>query len=236
MKKDKLNKAGTFLLVLFLASAVKSQTPGLGTWNVANIKGDFNKHWNFFTELQLRSQKFYDDHFYHELKGAIGYKLEKNANLLVGAGQYVTYQYDGSFKSPVRTHEFRVWQQLNLNSEFGKVKIEQRYRAEQRYFKSGYRNRFRTRINATLPIAKTKFYLNAFEEIFLTNTKPFFERNRLYGGVGYKFTDVFSLQLGYTNQYDYNQNINPYTKNFFQASFLFDLNRYTKSRHHSVDE
>jgi hypothetical protein len=218
------NKAVITMMALLFTLTAKSQTPGLGTWTLLNAKYDFDKKWNAYFEAQLRSQKFEDDFFYHELKGAVGYRIAPKANVLVGVGQYATYQYDGNFELPVRNHEFRLWEQLNLNHDIGTLKLEHRYRVEQRYFKSGYRNRFRYRINLQLPLGKSNFYLNGNEEIFVTNEKPYFERNRTYGALGYKFTPLFSLQLGYVTQFDYNRNVNPYTKHFYQTSLLFDLN------------
>jgi hypothetical protein len=205
-----------------------SQTPGLGYWNIVNAKADFKKNWNAFIEGQVRAQKFPYDYFYHEIKGGIGYDVTESTNILVGVGKYTTYQFNGNFKSPTQSNETRLWEQLTFNHAAGALKIDHRYRFEQRFYKDDYRNRFRYRLNVTLPIRTTKFYLNAFEEIFLTNTRPHFERNRLFGGVSYKFTDLFSFQIGYVTQYDYNKGTNPYTKNFVQTSLLFNLNTSNK--------
>ena len=218
---------------LFFATVATAQTPGLGTWNMVNAKYDFTKRWNGFFEAQARAQDVFNDYFYHELKGAVGYKITPKANLLLGVGQYATYQYEGNFKSPVRNHEFRMWQQLNLNQEIGSVKLEHRYRVEQRYFKSGYRNRFRYRISATVPIPKTDLSIVSFEEIFLTNEKPYFERSRFFGGLGYKVCPLFSLQAAYVTQFDYNRGVNPYTKDFLQTSLIFDLNALKKKEKNS---
>jgi hypothetical protein len=47
-------------------------------------------------------------------------------------------------------------------------------------------------------------FLSAYDEIFLNPKGPVFERNRLYGGVGYQFDKHFVLQAGYVNQANYN--------------------------------
>jgi hypothetical protein len=64
--------------------------------------------------------------------------------------------------------------------------------------------------------------LNASNEIFFTNKAPYFERNRLFGGVGYVANSSLTFQMGYLYQFDYQ--INDETgRDFFQVSLLFDL-------------
>jgi hypothetical protein len=67
------------------------------------------------------------------------------------------------------------------------------------------------------------WYATTWNEIFLTNLQPHFERNRFFIGVGYEVTDPFTIQVGFLNQYDYSLAVAPLTKNFFQLSFLFDI-------------
>lgn len=204
-----------------------AQTQDFGSWNVINTDFTLGPKWGLYSELQLRSQSFYRNHFYHEVKGGVMYSLNKNFSFLLGAGRYVTYTDGGSFKRPVTANEFRFWQQINMNHYLEKLKFEHRYRVEQRWFKNSYRNRFRYRLNTVLPINKKKveaktFYLTAFEEIFLTNEAPFFERNRVFGGFGYQFTKWFGVQPGYVYQFDYRPD-RRIAKHFFQLTLMFDL-------------
>ncbi len=170
---SRFSKAIIITIALLPGFKGRSQTPGLGHWNVFNAKYDINKTWNLFVDGQVRSQKLPYDYFYDEIKGGLGFTPTAGINLLIGAGKYTTYQLNGNFKPPVRSDEFRLWEQLTFNNEAGSVKLEHRYRAEQRFYKGGNdRNRFRYRINATLPIPNSRFYLNGFEEVFLTNKNP----------------------------------------------------------------
>lgn len=218
------------MLFLFAGNNVSAQRPGLGTWNVLNVEFNLDDKWGAFYEGQFRAQKFFDHYFYHENKGGISYKAAKQLVFLVGIGQYVTYGFDDNFESPA-LHEFRLWEQMTLTNNIGRFKLEHRYRIEQRFYDNGnYRNRFRYRLNALLPLNKEKItkgsvYLNAFEEVFLTNESPYFQRNRASGGIGYSFSNTFTLQLAYVNQFDFQSNLSGYTKHFFQTSFLIDINR-----------
>ena len=64
--------------------------------------------------------------------------------------------------------------------------------------------RFRYFLNARLPLKigrENKFYLSGYNEVFLSLEEEFFDRNRLYGGVGYKLSEGINLELGYMNQF-----------------------------------
>lgn len=179
----------------------------------------------------------YNDFSYHEYKGGIGYNVTRQFNILVAAGQYVTYTPTGNLDT-VTASEFRFWQQFTLTNNLGIVKIEHRYRTEQRWVNSVYRNRFRYRLNALVPFNKKKIekhaiYGNVSEEIFMTDKKPYFERNRLFGGLGYVFTDLFTLQAGILRQYDYRLTGTSYGKNYLQMSLLLSIGEHksTKERH-----
>lgn len=219
---------------LILATLFSFQSPGqTGSWNILNGKLEINQRWNIFAEAQLRSLRYYDDFHYYELKAGATYQFSKSFSLSGGFGIYDTYSPGGNFKSPMVNDEIRSWLQLSMTQYEKRLKFDHRYRAEQRWTSNGFRNRFRYRLNAVLPLRKKKveprtFYLNASNELFFTNRAPYFERNRVFVGGGYEFSESFTFQLGYLNQFDYR--INDETgKNFIQLSFLFDFNWNKKS-------
>lgn len=235
-----------YLLIFFsslVSIAACSQTEGLGTWNVLNIKKTFNPKWNAFFEAQTRSQKLFYDFSYHELKAGIGYNIGTKLSIVVAAGQYVTYNPTGNFKSPVSSHEFRFWQQFTLTNNIEPFKLEHRYRTEQRWIGGNYRNRFRYRLNGLLPINNKKIenhtlYASLYDEVFFTNEKPYFERNRVYAGLGYNFNSLFTLQLGWIRQYDLKVVGNSIGKNFLQTNIFFSIgeHRSNREKHPSGDD
>lgn len=197
------------LVVCFQHS--NAQTFNLGSWNILNIKYNQSEKWSLFGEAQLRSLRFYDDFHYYEYKGGINYKAWKNVALTLGAGSYQTYAEGGDFVVPKNNDEFRLWPQITLFQTIGKIKIEQRYRAEQRFTSNGYRNRFRYRLGASYSFGKERFghkpyQLSASNEIFFTDIEPYFERNRALLAFNWKVTAASSLQLGYLKQFDYKIN------------------------------
>lgn len=236
MRKHNIHKAIIFSMALFLIKNVDAQTPGLGTWNLINFSKDFDSKWTSFFEAQIRSQQLYNNFFYHEYKGGFGYNIAKNFNATLAAGQYVYYTPVGNLKS-VTSSEFRLFQQFTLKDKVGRVKVDHRFRVEQRWTAENYRNRYRYRLSATIPVNKKEvekgaLYLNVSDEIFLTNTKSHFERNRLFGAIGYQFTDVFALQGGIMHQYDYRSS-EITLKDYLHMSLLFSFEgRKTKSREH----
>ena len=142
-----------FLVFLFFIQPVAAQT---GSWNIINTKLDLTEKWNLFGELQLRSLRFYDDFHYYEIKGGASFAISKASTISAGFGIFDTYSPGGNFKSPMVNDEWRSWIQFNMTQYEKRLKLEHRYRAEQRWTSDGFRNRFRYRINSALPLNNKK--------------------------------------------------------------------------------
>jgi len=79
-------KAVTKMILLLCLMVVMrkqgfSQYTGLGSWNILNVKYNIDARWSVFGEAQLRSLKFYNDFHYHEYKGGVNYKINRNFKL-----------------------------------------------------------------------------------------------------------------------------------------------------------
>ena len=215
------------LVLLFSVNSVTAQNFDLGSWNIINIKYDHNEKWSFFGEGQLRSLKFYDNFHYYEYKGGINFKAHKNLKLTLGVGSYQTFNEGGNFVLPKNNDEFRLWPQAVLFQSIGKLKIEQRYRSEFRFTSNGYRNRFRYRLGVSYPFGKERdnykpFQISASNELFFTNTEPYFERNRMLVTINYKPSKSTTLQIGYLHQFDYK--INDETgRDFLQLGYFIEI-------------
>jgi len=79
-------------------------------------------------------------------------------------------------------------------------------------------------------IEKGALYGSVSDEIFLTNVKPYFERNRFFVGSGYVFDNHFTLQSGYLRQYDYRMTGKSTGKDYLQVSLLFTLDEHKSNR------
>jgi hypothetical protein len=235
-----LKRIAIVLLSLLLATILHGQTLNKGSWNIINVKYNINDHWSLFGEAQLRSLRFYDHFHYYEYKGGFNYKAQKNMQLTLGAGSYQTYREGGDFVLPKNNDEFRIWPQINLFQSIGKVKIEQRYRAEMRFTSNGYRNRFRYRLGLSYPFGRQKesgqpFQINVSNELFFTDKEPYFERNRLLGALNYRLSETVMFQLGYLYQFDYR--INDETgRDFLVVGVYFELFRDQEPEHETSPE
>ncbi|GAB3576947.1 DUF2490 domain-containing protein [Hymenobacter daeguensis] len=202
------------------APAAHAQTPlnpvqPWGTWFIATVQlpGTAEHKWGAFAEAQARTNGLFKEYFYHELKAGASYDIDPNFTLTVAGGRYSTSDYKDLEAGPLNT-EKRLWEQLTLTQYSHRLKLEHRYRIEQRWFNfrddsTQFRQRFRYRLNAFLPLNKKTIttgtvFLAAYDEIFLNPKGPVFERNRVYGGVGCQLTPHIVLQVGYVNQANYN--------------------------------
>jgi hypothetical protein len=223
------------MMALFLSLQASAQTDGFGTWNVLTTKFTFDKKWTGFAEAQLRSQKIFSDFHYYEYKAGVGYNFPKTLSVMLAMGHYSTFQPDGDFKSP-HTDEFRIFEQFGLTNDIGPVKIEHRYRIEQRFISTGeYRNRFRYRINAIIPlnnkeIKNKTLYTSVFNEVFITNEGPYFEQNRIFLGLGYQFNSSFGILAGYINRFDQSVAHIPQWKNFWQTNLIISFAEFKSGR------
>ena len=212
---------------IFLLPCMAWSQTSIGSWNTLNVRYKATDRFSVFGEAQLRSLKFYNQFHYYEYKGGIQYKLQQNVTFTLGAGSYQTYAEGGNFKLPKNNDEFRLWPQLSLTQTAGKLKIEQRYRAELRFTSNGYRNRFRYRASLSYPVGKPKkdiqlFTIGASNELFFTNREPYFERNRLQFTINIKPSASSTVQFGYLHQFDYR--INDETgRDFLQVGYFLEL-------------
>ena len=218
-----------FLFFIFTIPLFSQEN--LGSWNILNVNLKIDTKWNIFVEGQLRSLSFYDEFHYYEIKTGGTYKINKNFSATSGFGSYNTFSEGGNFNNPIKNKEIRTWLQINFKNQLGLLTIENRYRAEQRFTSNGYKNRFRYRLSATIPLNQKKttlktFYAMVWNEIFFTNNEPYFERNRLFLGCGYELNKNLVIQAGYIYQFDYK--INDETgRDFLNIALLynFDLSK-----------
>lgn len=198
-----------FLLIAIRPVTVIAQDSKVGTWGIVTVvlPGDSSHKWGGYTEFQTRTNNVFSQFQYYEVKAGVSYDIDKNFTALLGTGRYTTFDYMDVGKGPTIT-ETRFWEQMTSNQFLDRLKLEHRYRVEQRWVNGDYRNRFRYRLNVFVPlnnkkiIAKT-WFISVYDEIFLNNKAPNFERNRVSAMLGYQFDKSWILQGGWINQYNY---------------------------------
>ncbi len=226
-----------FWLLIAASIQANAQTnrdfAGLGSWNIFNIRYEKTKYWSGFVEGQVRSLGYYNQFHYHEVKGGITYQFSTAFSFTAGFGSYNTYSQGGNFKKPIQREEFRNWQQFIINQPEGWLRIEHRYRVEQRFTNVGFRNRFRYRLQLLKQIGlpgqtEKPFFIYFWNELFLTDRATYFERNRFFIGMGWKINRDFTFQTGWIRQFDYNIS-DEIGKNFLQVSFSVNIRSKTEN-------
>ncbi|MGE5943148.1 MAG: DUF2490 domain-containing protein, partial [Flavobacteriales bacterium] len=99
-------------------------------------------------------------------------------------------------------NEHRIFQQFISVQNIGSIKLSHRYRFEQRFVEDDFKMRFRYFLGLNIPFKNTSpLYFSAYNELFLNTKSAVFDRNRLYGGVGYQLNDNIKFEVGYMNQF-----------------------------------
>ena len=187
-------------LLLMLPSLSFAQESNLGNWLIYIGSKKVNEKWNIHNEVQYRNYNAIGDLEQLLLRTGIGYNLtENNNNLLLGYGYILSENY-------VHVNEHRIFQQFTNKQKLGRIGLSQRYRFEQRFVEDDFKMRFRYFISLNIPLAKKetenpKYYLSAYNEIFLNTKSSIFDRNRVYGGIGYKLNVNIRIEAGYMNQF-----------------------------------
>jgi hypothetical protein len=201
-------------VLALLAGNTAAQTPGTwGSWFIGSVQlpGNPTQKFGGFAEVQARTNGVFQQYFYNELKAGASYDVDPNFTVMVAGGRYSTSDVN-DIDAPASI-EKRLWEQITLTQYSSRLKLEHRYRIEQRWFNhdgsTDFRQRFRYRLNAFLPLNKKTIgagtvFLSAYDELFLNPKGPVFERNRLYGGLGYQFNAHLIAQVGFVNQANYN--------------------------------
>jgi hypothetical protein len=178
----------------------------VGNWFVYLGNQKINNQWNWHNELQYRNFNFLGDLNQLLLRTGIGYNLtENNNNILLGYGFINSQKYISDSNEKVGTNEHRIYQQFITKQSFDKVFLQHRYRIEERFLPNDFQMRFRYFIGINIPINKPKieknaFYLSGYNEIFINAQQHIFDRNRLYGAIGYVFNKNIKMEGGYMAQ------------------------------------
>ena len=200
-----------FRLILGLMIATPSlclaQSSDLGNWLLYFGNKNINEKLNWHHEVQYRNYNAIGDMEQLLLRTGIGYNLTpRNHNLLLGYGFIQSENYVPMQEDKVGVPEHRIYQQFIAKQKAGRVSIQHRYRFEQRWVAEDFKMRFRYFLSVNVPLSKPKLedktiYLSAYNELFINNTGTLFDRNRLYGGLGYKLSKRVKFEVGYMNQY-----------------------------------
>ena len=192
--------------VLMLPYSLAAQNSDFGNWLIYIGNKKVDSKWNIHNEVQYRNYDAIGDLEQLLLRTGVGYNLsENNHNLLLGYGYILSQNYSADTEDKFDVNEHRIFQQFTSKQKIGNVSLSHRYRFEQRFVESDFKMRLRYFLAFKVPILKTetlptKLYLSAYNEVFLNTESEVFDRNRVYGGLGYQLNNNVRIEAGYMNQ------------------------------------
>lgn len=210
------------LSTFLLASSLHGQEDKVGNWLMYFGTNKIADDWSIHSEVQYRNHTLVPANIEQLLlRTGLNYHLSKSAILTMGYGYVASHVYDSEQKEPEST-EHRIFQQLILTNQVGRLKFEHRYRIEQRWVNSDYRNRLRYRLMAFLPLNKPTIttgtvFLGVYDEVFMNTEQTFFDRNRFYTALGYQFSPMTQVQVGYLRQ-----RVNNFGKSYLQLGLVYN--------------
>jgi hypothetical protein len=186
----------------------------IGAWYMYFFNTTFDKGpWGVQGDIQHRNWNFGGDLEQLMLRGGLTYKPQ-NANIkfTLGYGNITTGTYGDDNSTSA---ESRIYQEALFPVKFGnRFYTNHRFRYEQRFVENqDFRTRYRYNLFLNIALNKPKMetntiYLAIYNELFMNgqrnigngNTVEFFDRNRLYGAVGFVIQNGLKVQLGIMNQ------------------------------------
>ncbi|MCW5598948.1 MAG: DUF2490 domain-containing protein [Nitrosomonas sp.] len=187
--------------------------------NLGNVTGNENlKNWRLWLEGQGRFGMDSTQFSQSLIRPGIGYAI--NDKITVWAG-YAWAPTSKPFANPnggKNFDEHRLWQQLIYTDNFSFGRFQWRSRFEQRFFDSdipdpgpndvAYRFRQLWKFSFPMSFIHEKLSFIIQDELFINLNTPHagwitrgFDQNRGFVGLGWKFNNTATGEIGYMNQY-----------------------------------
>jgi len=223
-----------FLFIINFSSLGQSPSGTTGSWFMCVNQTRLHKNWSIHTEAQYRSFEIIPNSEQMLLRGGVNYHINNSAFTSIGYAYIANYAFDKEQLPGVQVSENRIWQQFLMRNRIGRYFFEHRYRIEQRWIQSNnssrYLDRIRYLLRVTVPLNKKEIetntlFLSFYDEVFIHFSSAPFDRNRLYGAVGYQFLPNANFQLGYMAQ-----TVNITTKSYLQFTMFYNIDLRKKEK------
>jgi hypothetical protein len=234
-----MNKSILLLGCLVLAIQISAQQITVGntnTWFLMINRLELSNKWTFTNEIHERTGNLLKTQGQFLLRPSFDFHLNKNIETSIGYSYIHVWPYS-PYSLAIQKSENNLWEQVLIKYEIGKIRFQNRFRQENRWFdqielnngeykKNGidYANRFRFRFIMTFDVYKFEkpgrtLFINLWDEIWFNQDNHLrptdFTRNWLYLGAGIKFDSKTNLQLAYLNALDKTG-----TSTFIQSSII----------------
>jgi hypothetical protein len=208
-----------FLPAVAIAQSPRRVDDEAATWISYTSVHPLSPNWRLHLEAQLRQTEGAQQPQQRLFRTALLRVV--NSAVRVGGGYGFTRAYppEEFVTNPQPVNEHRTYQQLDLSQSAGRVHVDHRYRLEQRWIRRPqtpttgagwtYTNRARYFVRGFVapgggaPDDKEAYFVG-YDEVFINFGKNVrnnvFDQNRLFAGVGYRFSRALSTEVGYMNQ------------------------------------
>ena len=206
----------------FYANAQTTENTG---WLVLQYEQKLSEKVSAAADIQWRSSHAFTYLQTILIRPYLSYAINDKQAVAAGYTYFGTWEREEGKK--VFELEHRIWQHFQLEGKVKQVEVTNRLRLEQRFLKDAvFAQRLRYYIRGQLPIVANKnftkgLFLGLQDEIFLNiqNRKAvnnsFFDQNRAFTGLGYRFNEVIDIEAGYMYRYQVEE-VNKVHNHLFQ--------------------
>lgn len=193
------------VIVLTTPLLLNAQSKNLGSWLTYLGNQKINDKWTLQSDIQYRNYQIASQRNQLLLRAGIGYHLTPNNHtILMGIAYIETDAYDNKDNLIKNTIEQRVYQQYQYKQNIKKLGIQHRLRFEQRFIEKNVDLRSRYFLAVNMPLKgnsiNKNIYASLYNELFVNINNIKFDRNRLFGGLGYGFNNNLKIEVGYMIQ------------------------------------
>tara|TARA_R110002072_G_scaffold16233_1_gene63732 strand:+ start:34382 stop:35062 length:681 start_codon:yes stop_codon:yes gene_type:complete len=189
------------LTLLTMGSVAQNTgTDELGAWYILASNSKVSEKFSVQLQTQFRFFELTSEIQQFKIRSGVKYRIMEG--LSVGAG-YAYFRNDFSYLSetPEAFDEHRIVEDILLDHNLGKVKINHRARLENRFIvangETDTRHWFRYMAQFVYPFSDN-WSADIYNEIWLNvGNEPTFAQNWLGVGLGYKISDLIKSRVGY---------------------------------------
>ncbi|GAA3922172.1 DUF2490 domain-containing protein [Hymenobacter algoricola] len=190
------------------------ELPVENVWLLYSTDARLSEKWGVHADAQIRRSRTVAVLRHNQARVGINYHATSQVTLTAGYSYVAQFSTDDS-PAAIHAPEHRLYEQLVLQDVKGLVRMQHRYRLEQRRLvrpgedRAVYLNRLRYQLRGVLPLRGAVLqpgtpYVAASDELLFdfgrNATGSMFSQNRAYLALGYQFTKATALEAGYLHQ------------------------------------
>ncbi|WP_432410375.1 DUF2490 domain-containing protein [Rasiella sp. SM2506] len=190
------------LLFSFTTNSLAQQDPSdeLGVWYILASNSKISEKVSFQLQTQFRFYELVSEIQQFKIRTGVKYRIMEGLSAGIG---YAYFRNDFSYLSeiPPSFDEHRIVEDIYLDHNVGKVKVDHRARLENRFIvnngETDTRHWFRYMAKFTYPFSDA-WSADVYNEIWLNvGDEPTFAQNWFGVGAGYKFSNFIKSRVGY---------------------------------------